>query len=435
MRQLFLSSLGVNLIVIVMNLLTGIMSAQYLGPDGRGELAAATRWSFLITVLFSIGIPGAVIYLGKQFPDRQRMYFGVYLVLGTGIGLIGMLTGQLLLPLLLGGESQHVVRIAQVAMATVPFALLADGLLGTLQTQNKFRQVLALRFINPLGLLLIILLLVVSGHYTVYEFMLCSLAWSVVTFGLTLFWALRSVKPQIRRVVATGKELLHRGTQIYAGFIVSTFGTNLDQIIISLLLTTYTLGLYSVSASIASMLPTVIIGAIGTYLFPKLMDFAPQERRAQVERIHGVLLYSTLGLAVAEGLLLPFVLPLLYGEKFAESVIMGEILLICAPLNVAYAVLTNYMSTEGKFHHVTVAEIIGLVSGLTATVILLPIAHGVGAAVGVAIIAVVKWGYLAFMGLKMGLSWSKLFGLYPQSYLGLARRLLLRRRRAEGGAI
>ncbi|UUZ93050.1 oligosaccharide flippase family protein [Paenibacillus sp. P25] len=373
MRKLFLSSLGVNILVIAINLITGILSARFLGPEGRGELATATRWSTLFTILFTIGLPGAVIYLGKQFPERQREYFGVYLVIGTCIGLTGLAIGEFIIPRLLSNQTEQVVALAQIAMITLPFGLLSDGLIGTLQTKNMFNKVLALRILNPVGTLLIISALLIAGNYSVRSFILCSLIWSLSMFGISLSWVLKVTRPKIANIKKNGKELFGKGIQIYSGFIVSTFGSNLDQLIISLFLTTYTLGLYTVSASIATMLPSVLVGAISTYLFPKLMDMQQDQRQRQVERIHGTLFYTTLFLAGFAALLLPFALPLVYGKEFTEAILMGQILLICAPLNVAYVVMTNYLSTEGKFQFVTYAEITGLVSGGIAAFLLLAI--------------------------------------------------------------
>lgn len=423
MKKLFLSSLGVNLLVMVLNLVTGILSARYLGPEGRGELAAATRWSNLFMVIFTIGLPGAVIYLGKQFPEKQRDYLGVYLLIGSLLGLAGAGIGNLLLPLLFANQPEHVAKLAALAMLTVPFTLLIDGLIGSLQTLNQFHKVLGLRVINPVGQLGIIVLLLLSGHYTVGTFILCSLLWSASLFGIALLWVLQSLKPRLHNVLSLGRELFRKGLQIYAGFIVSTFGGNLDHMIISLFLTTYTLGLYAVSSSIATILPSVLIGTIGTYLFPKLMDMLPDERKVQAARIHGTLLYGTLAVAIVGGTLLPFVLPVMYGAEYKAAVLLGQILLICAPINVAYVVLSNFFSTEGKFHYITFAEITGLVTGVLATALLLRWLGGVGAAIGVCMIASIKWGTLVYRARRYGVSWGNLFRLDPEISAGIVLQL------------
>ncbi|SDC02872.1 Membrane protein involved in the export of O-antigen and teichoic acid [Paenibacillus sp. UNCCL117] len=424
MKRLFLSSLSINVLVILINLITGIISARYLGPEGRGELATATRWSMLLTMLFTLGLPGAVIFLGKKNPDRQREFFGVYLVLGVSMGLIALVVGETLMPVLLQGHAEHVVLFAQISMLAVPFGLLADGLIGTLQTLNMFRRVLLLRILNPVGVLLVITGLLLMDMYTVKNFIIGSLVWSFLLFLMTFTWVYTSVRPKVTRVLQTGRELFNKGVQIYSVGLVSAFGGNLDQLIISLFLTTYMLGLYTVSSSIASMLPSIITGALGTFLFPKLMDLALDRRQKQVERMHGTLFYGTLLLAAAAACVIPFAIPFVYGADFKESVLMGQVLLICTPINIAYAVLTNYVSTEGKFHYVSLSEVLGLASGVGMTLLLVQPLQGVGAALGVVTMALVKWSFIVYRCTKMGLSLRSLLYVYPESFRAMFRTLL-----------
>ncbi|CAG7613171.1 hypothetical protein PAESOLCIP111_01569 [Paenibacillus solanacearum] len=431
MKKLFLSSLGINILVIAINLVTGILSARYLGPEGRGELATATRWSGLFTILFTIGLPGAVIYLGKQFPEKQREYFGVYLVIGACIGLIGLLIGECILPNLLANQSNKVIALAQISLISLPFGLLSDGLIGTLQTKNMFGKVLALRIMNPVGILLMICTLLLTNHYSVRSFVICSLVWSLGLFLISLMWVLNVIQPKVANVLKTGRELFGKGIQLYSGFIVGTFGNNLDQLLISLFLTTYALGIYTVSASIATMLPSILVGAIGTYLFPKLMDMQKGERQRQVERIHGILFYMTLFLAAIASALLPFALPFVYGPEYNESILMGQILLASAPLNVAYVVMTNYISTEGKFHFVTYAELLGLVCGGTSAFIMLQWFGGIGAALAIMIVSLVKWAFVIYKCTSLGLLWRRLFhfSLEPlKTMVAQAKQKVLRTR-------
>jgi O-antigen/teichoic acid export membrane protein len=411
MKRLFLSGLVINILVMVINFTTGILSARFLGPEGRGILMIAIRWSGLFAMLFTIGLPGAVIYLGKQFPEKQRELLGIYLLVGLGAGLSALAIGLVLLPHLLANQPDYVIFLAQVSMIGVPFGVLSDGLIGTLQTLNQFQRVMLIRVLNPLGTAVIIVLLFLLQSYTVGYFIIANLAWSLTMFLLPFFWVCRQLPPQFANVWTGARQLLSKGLQIYAGSLVSTFGANLDQLIMSLFLTTYTLGLYAVSSSIGMILPSVIIGAIGIYLFPKLMDMVRDVRQRQVESIHSSLFFGTSALALLGILLLPLVLPFVYGSEYQASVLMGQIMLAAAPLHVAYVVLTNYVSTEGKFHLATISEVIGLTAGIVMMLLLLEPLGGVSAALGVWMAGLAKWGFIAYRCSKLGIRFSSLFRL------------------------
>ncbi|MDG0790778.1 hypothetical protein OMP38_07825 [Cohnella ginsengisoli] len=110
----------------------------------------------LLIGLFAVGLPGAMIYLGKQYQGRQRELLGAYLLLGLGFGALGLAVGEMALPLLLGDESGEVLQYARIAMLCLPFAVLTDGLIGALQSRNQFKKVLILRVLSPLGQIAVI---------------------------------------------------------------------------------------------------------------------------------------------------------------------------------------------------------------------------------------------------------------------------------------
>ncbi len=436
MRRLFLSGLVVNVLVMAINLATGILSARYLGPEGRGVLAIVVRWSGLFSMLFTIGLPGAVIYLGKQFPERQRELFGSYLLLGTSVGLLGAALGIFLVPQLLSSQPAWVVLLAQAAMIGVPFGVMADGFVGTLQTRNEFRKVMLVRLYSPLGTMAIILVLLGIGSFSVSVFIAASLVWAAVGFFIPAYWVLRQLVPSFKNALSTMKELLAKGLQMYAGSLVSTFGVHLDQLVMSFFLTTYTLGLYAVSASIGSIIPSVIVGAIGIYLFPKLMDMPKETRVTQVASTHSSLFYGTALLSGIGIVLLPAALPLVYGAEYGAAVLMGQLMLAAAPLQVAYVVLTNFISTEGKFLYATYSEATGLAAGVVVMLLLMPSLGGISAAIGVVVTTAVKWVFLALRCARLGLRLHLLFMPNPEIpellRRGLQQRLVRGKLRKSG---
>lgn len=431
MKKLFLSGVAVNILVIGINFLTGILSARYLGPYGRGELATANRWTGLLVLLFTLGLPGAVIYLGKQYPDCQDKYFGAYLFLGSSVSMVGLGLSELAIPHILSSQSLNAIRLVQISLLTLPFGVLTDGLVGTLQTLNMFGRVLLLRVLSPLGTILIITSLIAIDAYTVLNFLICNIIWGISTFALVIFWLWRTCRPRISNLTLYSKALLGKGLQIYAGSLVSMFGGNLDQLLISVLLSPYALGLYAVAGSIGTMLPSVIIGALGVFLWPKLMELSSLERQRKVALIHSLFLYGTALLATVTALVLPWALPLLYGTKFNSSIMLAEILLIGAPLNVAYVILTSYLSTESKFKNVTVAEIIGVGAAILVTFLLLHRMEAMGAALGLVAANSVKWIYLVNITGKMGISMHDMFVPKPRVFIGIVIGMVKRKERAE----
>lgn len=200
--------------------------------------------------------------------------------------------------------------------------------------------------------------------------------------------------------------------------ILSLFNGNLDQLVISLALQPYALGLYTVSSSIGSIIPSAIIGAISIYLWPKLMDMSKSSRLKRVEHIHSTLFYVTISLSFIASLALPILVPIIYGSKYIPAIYLGEILVFVAPANVAYSVLTYFLSSENKFNHITMAELLGLIVGATLLLVMMRAGFGtMGAALAVLSSALVKWIYVLKVGSDLGLNFAKLIQFYPSIFV------------------
>ncbi|WP_040952942.1 oligosaccharide flippase family protein [Gorillibacterium massiliense] len=423
-KRLFISGLFVNLLVMAVNFSTGVMSARFLGPSGRGELAAVTQWTTLIIGLFALGIPGAVIYLGKTIAEKREELLGAYLVIGFLSGLAGMAIGQVVVPHLLSSYPKEVVVLTQVNLLIIPLTVLTEGLSGTLQSLNKFRLLMIQRLMVPFGVLLIIVILTFIGSYDVKSFVIVNMLWSGAQAILVLSWVLRYIRPKFIHLWSNIRSLLGKGIQIYGQSLVTIFGGSLDQIVISLMLSTYYLGLYTVAVSTGFIIPSIIIGSLYFYLWPKLMDLSGTARIRQAERTHSILFYATLGACSLAAAAFPFLMPLVYGHEFAPAVIMGVILLFISPIRVCSNVLSNFLSSEGCFIHVSGGEVLGLGLSVGSMFVLMPLFGSIGAVLAVVTATMGKWLYLLIWSKKRGIEWKNLFVFSFRTYLVMAQKLL-----------
>lgn len=423
MKKLFLSSLAINILVIGLNLLTGILSARYLGALGRGELAIATRWTHLFILLFTFGLPGALTYLGKKYQSDQSSYLSSYLILNAIIGPIGLIIGFLVFPFLFSQHSKEILHIAQISLLSLPFGIISNGLIGSLQGLNKFGYVMILRVLTPLGTLLIILSLLVLGNYNVMNFIIIFTILNIIICLISLIFVLKYLKPKFSNFTHRAKTLTKRGLQIFGYNLTSSFGNQFDQLIISLVLSPYILGLYTVAISIRNMIVSVIHGAINVYLMPKLMDLDDNARINKVQRVHGILFYSTLFAATIVSLTLPIMIPLIYGNEFVNSVTMAIILLLSVPFTIGNGVLVSFLSSEARFHSITLSEIISLGCGILTTFLLFSLLGGEAASVGILLSAFTKWFFNIYMGAKRGIKKLALFYLYIDSFRSILHSL------------
>jgi O-antigen/teichoic acid export membrane protein len=60
--QDFFLTILTNVAISLFGALGGILAARLLGPEGRGELAAAVAWGGMFTVIMSLGMPQALTF-------------------------------------------------------------------------------------------------------------------------------------------------------------------------------------------------------------------------------------------------------------------------------------------------------------------------------------------------------------------------------------
>ena len=69
----FLQTVASQLLVLVVNILTGVITARALGADGRGIFAAITFWPYFLGNLFSLGLPNALVVHFRSFAAMRRI--------------------------------------------------------------------------------------------------------------------------------------------------------------------------------------------------------------------------------------------------------------------------------------------------------------------------------------------------------------------------
>src|ERR1043165_4137425 len=103
-----------------------IITARYLGPQGRGVIAAATSWVSLFVAFGHFSLANIIIYL-LSGEDRQRLVpavTGSVMLLTAATTLLGWAIAAAMHFMTHGRAFQHIaVPVLIVAFATLPFLL------------------------------------------------------------------------------------------------------------------------------------------------------------------------------------------------------------------------------------------------------------------------------------------------------------------------
>jgi antigen flippase len=358
--------------MLVGNLLTGVIVARTLLPQGRGEQAAISSWPTLFAGLLTLGIPLSIIYnIGGQ-RERAREYFSAGVVAMAALGAISGAIGAFIIPHTLSHRySSHAIHFAQLFMAFTPLILVQYVLQATLESQGRFSVSNRLRYV-PLVLTVVSLtVLAVLHRLTPFSSSLCY-AVPTTILTLTAFWELRGLLPlRITRWRQTYRSLLTYGLKSYGNDLVSTFGLQIQLGLLISLLTANQLGIATVAFNVANML-NVFYSAFNIVLFPKTVARSRDEIAVMAGRSARI---ST-GVSVLGGTVLtvivPTFLPFLYGKSFTHAVPIAQIMTLQVLISGMVSILASAFTITGRPWIVTILQISGLAFSIPLLVLLIP---------------------------------------------------------------
>src|ERR1700740_254129 len=103
-----------NALMLSSGVVTSLLSAWALGPDGRGDLMIVLMWPGIFAMVAEIGLPTAYRFWTAQEPERISALFSnaVLLTLLLGLGMLAL--AWTVIPILIGHRSPEVLRLAQI---------------------------------------------------------------------------------------------------------------------------------------------------------------------------------------------------------------------------------------------------------------------------------------------------------------------------------
>jgi O-antigen/teichoic acid export membrane protein len=356
-----------RVLILAVNLATGIITARSLGATGRGEQAAMVLWSMFLANTVTLGLPSAVIYNFKAHPQQKSELFTAALLLGTGLGLVASAMGVAFIPLWLSQYSPEVVRAAQWFMLNAPIVLLLLVSSYALEADGEFKLSNQIRCLIPAFTLVILVGLWLSGRLTPFT---ASLAYIINCVPIFIWMQVRlwqRFKPRWHRMGWATSRLIRYGIRAYGIDVLTTLAQQADQIFVVGLLSPQSMGMYAVALSISRML-NVFQTSIITVLFPK----AAARPLSEVVSLIGQAARITTAITLIAGsfvmIVSPTLLHWLYGSEYIGATPVLRLLIVEVTLSGTTLVLAQSFMALSKPGIVTLLQSVGF--GLTVPLLL-----------------------------------------------------------------
>jgi O-antigen/teichoic acid export membrane protein len=365
----------------VLGLVNAILLSRWLGPAGRGEIAAAMLWPGLLIYLGSLGLILSTMYFSSQPGARVPVVLGNSIWLGVLLSAFAATLGFVAMPALLHSQSPTVVAASRWYLLVIPLSLLSQFGISVLQARLRLKALNWLNTVIPAGYLLGTIVLMSLGKLVLLNIILLHLGLNLVVMICTyLTLAAIGIYPSLKMDRRMAKSMLVYGAKVHVGQVSGFANLNLDQALIAAWLPPAALGLYVVavtSAGIFQMFST----AVQTVSMPAIArQETPEARLGVFERVFSRYWLLSILLFLALALVLPLAIPRIYGGAFQPALVPAEILLIGALFMGARTLLTSGVAALGDPWLVSKASLVALPVTLLLLYLLLPRLGLIGAA-------------------------------------------------------
>ncbi|HEX4648265.1 MAG TPA: lipopolysaccharide biosynthesis protein, partial [Steroidobacteraceae bacterium] len=304
--------------VLLLNMGTGVVSARFLGPVGRGELAALMLCPQLLCFLFTFGLSASLVVLIRKDPAKERVLMGAALAICAAAGLLAVITGALLIPRLIGQYTPEIQSQARWLLVFVLLGVTQSAAWPALQIRDRFGTYNRARFWQTAAILVSLTVLVLVHRISPLT---ASLAYLLPTLPYTIWciwWAFKEMRPSLTGLRAHTWELLSFGARIHLVDIGSTLFAWVDKLILVALLSPALFGTYVVVFNLSRLITT-----FGASVVPVLLPRAAGKPVPELlESTSRALVATALLNAVAVLGFLCFgrvILQILYGAKFSAG--------------------------------------------------------------------------------------------------------------------
>ncbi len=344
-------------LTLVANLVSGIVSARALGPDGRGVAVALTTLSQLAGFLFAAGAAQSLSYFIARAPDDGPRLLTTWIVMLLPLAALAIGISQILLPTIFGHDGGEAVEIGRWFLFTTVLIVGVELNYGLLLGTQDFVFYNALRLAQPALMAAAFVVLWPLGELTVRTALIAPAAATALVLAVGMWRSVGRIGfgPLALRL---GLRTLWFGLRGQGATVANHVTGRLDVAMLPAFVTAASVGLYSVATNVS----LIVFTLANTFAAIVVPAAAGDARRGAAKVIGSFWAATAVAVTVALGLLV-FARPLLgfvYGDSFEGAATSLRLLLPGAVLFAGSSIISAGVYAAGRPFTATVPQLLGM---------------------------------------------------------------------------
>lgn len=368
---------GAQIGAMVVSFVATIFITRALGPEGRGVFSWLMSLMALATHALLFGMDLLNRRHVSMMPQLSAPMIGNTLAVTGLAALVGV---PLFFWLATATDIGHAYApLVFVALLAAPMGVLVMAWASVLTANNQVGATARITFLPKLGLTALLFVLVVKNTVTVHSVIMVNV---VAAFCGVVYcsWLVRQWLRPLRYDFSLLKGMWRYALGGYVAGLLLFLLQKLDILMLGSLSGAQATGYYGVAVVLTDMM-LILPGALGYVLMAKLAGQQSTQQRWQLRLQAYGLTVGIMALGAAfTGFLAPWLILLLFGEAFAASVPLLQILCMSV-IPMTFLLLTqNSLAATGRARHLVCGPLIGVLVNMALNFAWIPIYGATGAA-------------------------------------------------------
>lgn len=343
-----------------MGVVSGVLAARLLGPEGRGELAVIIFLPMLLVSLGELELPRSLAYEVSRVEEIPRGALATSFWLAAGLGLVQAVLLAVLLPWYLPADKLHLLSDSRWFVVYLPATLITTTLLGSDQGRGRFGRFSVLLALPGVFYVTGIVVAWARGHVSPGTFAAALLAATLLVTVVRTQMDWGAISPRLADWT-TARRLLRRGLSFYLPTVASFALYRADMFILVRLASSEAIGLYAVAQAIA----LGQIGAINPFVQVGFSAVAgetdPRKALEKLGRHFRLAQLAVVGVGLVAVAATPWVVRLMFGARFIGAVTTSYLLIGATAVWGVEQVLEQGLRAAGHPSPGIVSNLAGLV--------------------------------------------------------------------------
>lgn len=352
--------MGDYIFSLTASLIVGIAVARYLGPEMYGIIAFATAVYTLLVIIVSLGIDDIIMKDMLQYEERQGSIQGSALFVKSAAAFL--VYGIIFIYFLINysGEKLYSVLIITGAVLFQPLSVFSCIFL--INAQAKYTSI-ARMISYTLSSLLKIILIIFKAPVTYFAFAVF-IDYAVLYLTVILMYKYKKYTVSGWHIdISYIKYILKSAVPLFAAVLFYTFYQKVTVIIISSMYSDYASGIYSAAARLTEiwyLVPAVLMTAFYPAVV-KAKQISEEEYNKRIKTLFYVTTIPFILMAFFAALLSPFIIKILYGEKYIQSSIVLALTIWSVPFISFYVISSKCFILENKVKHLLLRSVLSFI--------------------------------------------------------------------------